>query len=87
MLLNPGNGFINNFNNIKMNNLPYDKEYIFDNKEVDISLPGIELSDVENLNYFFHKYKVSVESGKPNQRMANLLKRYIDIIQVNHSQK
>jgi hypothetical protein len=48
----------------------------------DTSLPYAELSDIENLTYFFEKYKFSVERGKPNQRLAEQLKTYIDIIQV-----
>lgn len=55
-----------------MNNL--DKQY---------TLPGAELSDIENLIYLFEKYKFTVERGKPNVRAANLLKTYIDIIQIN----
>jgi hypothetical protein len=57
----------------------YKKEFILDNKEVDVSLPGCKLSDIENLTYFFEKYKISVERGKPNQRIAKQLKTYIDI--------
>ena len=53
-----------------------------DNKNVEGALPGAELSDVENLTYLFEKYKFTVERGKPNLRMAKLLKTYIDIIQV-----
>lgn len=64
--------------------LPFQNEFIFDNKEVDVSLPDAELSDVDNLNYFFDKYISSVERGKPNQRMANNLKTLIDIIQVKN---
>jgi hypothetical protein len=53
-----------------------------DNNNIEVSLPGAELSDIENLTYLFEKYKFTVERGKPNLRMANLLKKYIDIIQV-----
>lgn len=60
----------------------YREEIIFDNKEVTESLPGGELSDVDNLKYFFDKYISSVERGKPNQRMADNLKSIIDVIQV-----
>jgi hypothetical protein len=56
-----------------MNNL--DKQY---------PLPGAELSDIKNLIYLFEKYKFTVERGKPNLRAANLLKTYIDIIQINN---
>ena len=63
------------------NKLTYQKDYIFDNKEVDESLPGIELSDVDSLKYFFQKYLFSVENGKPNQNKATILKTWIDIIQ------
>lgn len=59
---------------MKMNNM--------DNKNIEVSLPGAELSDIENLTYLFEKYKFTVERGKPNLRAANLLKTYIDIIQV-----
>ena len=45
---------------------------------------GAELSDIENLIYLFEKYKFTVERGKPNLRAANLLKTYIDIIQINN---
>lgn len=61
--------------------LEYQQEYIFDNKKVDISLPSSELSDLDSLIYFFEKYKLSVKSGKPNQRAATILKLWIDIIQ------
>ena len=53
-----------------------------DNNNIEVSLPGAELSDIENLTYLFEKYKFTVEHGKPNLRVANLLKKYIDIIQV-----
>jgi len=46
------------------------------------SLPWTELSDSENLEYFFESYKRTVDRGKPNQRAAEQLKTYIDIIQV-----
>ncbi len=59
---------------MKMNNT--------DNKNIEVSLPGAELSDIENLTYLFEKYKFTVERGKPNLRAAELLKKYIDIIQV-----
>ena len=64
-----------------MNELDYKNEYILDNKEVDVSLPGCELSDVDSLKYFFQKYLFSVENGKPNQNAATILKTWIDIIQ------
>lgn len=60
----------------------YREEIIFDDKEVTESLPGGELSDADNLKYFFDKYISSVERGKPNQRMADHLKSIIDVIQV-----
>jgi hypothetical protein len=65
------------------NKLPYQKEYVFDNKEVTISLPGCEPSDIDSLKYFFQKYLFSVENGKPSQNGAILLKTWIDIIQRN----
>lgn len=66
-----------------MNNLDkkYQEEYIFDNKEVNTSLPGCELSDIDSLKYFFQKYLSSVENGKPSQNGARILKLWIDIIQ------
>jgi hypothetical protein len=67
------------------NKLPYQKEYVFDNIDVEVSLPGAELSDIENLTWFFEKYKSTVERGKPNLRAANLLKTYIDVIQVKEA--
>jgi len=74
-----------------MNNLDkdysYQKEYILDNKEVDVSLPGCELSDVDSLKYFFQKYLFSVENGKPNQNTATILKTWIDIIQQKSNKK
>ena len=63
-------------------NKNYPKDIIFDNKEVEVTLPGAELSDADNLKYFFHKYLSTVEKGKPHQRTANNLKTLIDIIQV-----
>ena len=68
--------------NKEQQELKFDKEIIFDNKEVEVTLPGGELSDADNLEYFFHQYLSSVKRGKPNQRMANNLKTLIDIIQV-----
>jgi len=64
--------------------LPFQDEFIFDNKEVDGSLPSSELSDVDSLKYFFEKYLFSVERGKPNQNGATILKLWIDIIQHKH---
>jgi len=54
-------------------------------KNSESSLPGAELSELENLVYFFEKYKFTVERGKPNLRAANNLKKYIDIIQIKNS--
>lgn len=62
--------------------IPYQTDYMFDNKDVEVSLPGTELSDIENLKYFFEKYKLTLERGRPNLRAANLLKTYIDTIQI-----
>ena len=58
-----------------MNNA-VDKEY------QDPLLPDQPLSDLENLEYLYTMYKRTVEKGKPNQRMAEQLKTYIDIIEV-----
>ena len=55
------------------------------NGEVEVSLPYSEPSDIENLTYLFEKYKSTVERGKPNLRAANLLKTYIDVIQVKEA--
>jgi hypothetical protein len=64
--------------------IEFDLSTYFVQKEVSESLPGVELSDTDSLKYFFHKYISSVESGKPNQRMANDLKSIIDVIQVKN---
>jgi len=61
--------------------IKFQEEYIFDNKEVNTSLPGDELSDVDSLKYFFQKYLLSVENGKPSQNGARVLKLWIDLIQ------
>ena len=53
-----------------------------DKHYTDLSLPDQPLSDLENLEYFYTMYKRTVEKGRPNHRMAELLKTYIDIIQV-----
>jgi len=45
-------------------------------------LPSQPLSDLEGLEYFYTMYKRTVERGKPNQRMAEQLKLYIDTIQI-----
>jgi len=45
-------------------------------------LPSQPLSDLEGLEYFYTLYKRTVERGKPNQRMAERLKLYIDTIQI-----
>jgi hypothetical protein len=63
------------------NDFPFQKEYIFDNEEVEVSLPSCELSDIDSLKYFFQKYLFSVENGKPSQSSATILKTWIDIIQ------
>jgi len=68
-------------NGVEKKEIPYQKEYVFDNIEVETSLPGAELSDIENLTWFFEKYKSTLERGRPNLRAANLLKTYIDVIQ------
>jgi hypothetical protein len=72
-----------------MNNLDieYQEEYIFDNKEVSISLPEGELSDIDSLKYFFQKYISSVENAKPSQSKATILKTWIDIIQQKSNKK
>ena len=72
-------------NGVEKKEIPYQKEYVFDNREVETSLPGAELSDIENLTWFFEKYKSTLESGRPNLRAANLLKTYIDVIQVKEA--
>jgi len=51
------------------------------------TLPSQPLSDLESLEYFYTMYKRTVERGKPNLRAANLLKTYIDIIQVKGGNK
>jgi hypothetical protein len=59
--------------------------FIDDPSEIEVTeetLPWAELSDSENLKYFFESYKRTVDSGKPSQRAADHLKNYIDIIQV-----
>jgi hypothetical protein len=71
--------------NKRDNKLPYQTDYMFDNKDVEVSLPGAELSDIKNLTYLFEKYKSTVERGRPNLRAANLLKTYIDVIQVKEA--
>ena len=48
------------------------------------TLPDHPLSDLENLDYLFKKYRDSVERGNPNQKKANVLKKYIDTIQVKN---
>ena len=58
------------FNKYKMNKTQID------------TLPDQPLSDLENLEYLYTMYKRTVERGKPNQRKAEQLKTYIDIIQV-----
>jgi hypothetical protein len=67
-----------------MKEIEKQEEYIFINKEVNTSLPGCELSDIDSLKYFFQKYLFSVENGKPSQNGAILLKTWIDIIQRNN---
>ena len=64
--------------------LEYQEEYVFDNKEVDISLPDAGLSDIDSLKYFFDKYLFSVERGRPNQNLANILKLWIDVIEIKN---
>lgn len=46
------------------------------------TLPDQPLYELENLEYLYTMYKRTVEKGKPNQRMAEQLKTYIDVIQV-----
>ena len=69
-----------------MSKLDYQSEYIFENKDVDISLPDSKLSDIDSLEYFFRKYLFSVENGKPNQNNATRLKSWVDIIQAKTKQ-
>ena len=68
-----------------LQDIQYKTDYMFDNKDVEVSLPGTELSDIENLTWFFEKYKSTVERGRPNLRAANLLKTYIDVIQIKEA--
>ena len=70
-----------------MDKLEYQEEYIFDNREVNASLPGCELSDIDTLKYFFQKYLFSVENEKPCQNKATILKMWIDIIQQRKNKK
>ena len=67
--------------------LPFQEGYIFDNKEVNTSLPVCELSDIDSLKYFFQKYLFSVENEKPSQNGATILKMWIDIIQQRNNRK
>ena len=53
-----------------------------DKQYTDLSLPDQPLYELENLEYLYTMYKRTVEKGKPNQRMAEQLKTYIDVIQV-----
>ena len=46
------------------------------------TLPDQSLYELETLEYLYTMYKRTVEKGKPNQRMAEQLKTYIDVIQV-----
>ena len=46
------------------------------------TLPDQPLYELENLEYLYTMYKRTVEKGKPNERMAEQLKTYIDVIQV-----
>lgn len=70
-----------------MDKLEYQEEYIFDNRKVDTSLPGCELSYIDSLKYFFQKYLFSVENEKPCQNRATILKMWIDIIQQRKNRK
>ena len=72
-------------NGVEKKDILYQTDYMFDNKDVDVSLPSVELSDIENLTYFFEKYKFTVERGSPNLRAADLLKAYIDVILVKEA--
>jgi len=69
-------------NNKKNQKIELQQEYIFDNKDVNVSLPKFELSDVDDLKYLFEKYLITVKRNKPNQKAANLLKTMIDVTQV-----
>lgn len=71
--------------NIPKETLPVQTDVFFpspDNSKPDM-LIGNKLSDLEMLEYFFEKYKLSVKNLIPNQRIANQLKTIIDIIQTN----
>lgn len=46
-----------------------------------------DLSETENLEWFYKKYADTVKRGKPNARTANQLKLMIDVIQVYHMVK
>lgn len=59
----------------------------YDEPVSDIStLPGVNnLSDVENLNYFFNAFLRTVERDKPDVRAAKQLKTIIDSIIIKDS--
>ena len=53
----------------------------------DYELPGCSLEPSESLRYFFDKYMVSVDRGKPNTRAAHQLKLMIDSVQIAYELK
>mgnify|MGYP003655373774 CR=1 FL=1 len=62
---------------------PIEKDFFIpspDYESVDMdTLPGTDnLSDVDNLHYFFEKFIKTVETKKPNTRLTNQLKILID---------
>jgi len=42
------------------------------------------LDDFQNLEWFYTKYADSVKKGKPNHRSAQLLKTFIDTLNVKY---
>jgi ferredoxin-fold anticodon binding domain-containing protein len=70
--------------NLPKETLPYETDYFFPSpnydETVDINtLPGVNnLFGVDDLRYFFEKFIKTVETKKPNVRLANQLKLLID---------
>jgi hypothetical protein len=69
---------------LRYNVIPIEEDFFFPSPNYDETvsintLPGVDnLFEVDNLRYFFEKFIKTVETKKPNVRLANQLKLLID---------
>lgn len=76
--------------NLKFNKLPIEQDFFIPSPNYDESveidtLPGANLSNVDDLKYFFDAFLKTVERDKPDARAAKNLKIMIDCAVLRHN--